>query len=173
MNRTGVIYLLEEVWKDIEGYEGLYQVSTHGRVKSVFRYHKILKSRVKNNGYKYVQLYKNGTPYTYYIHRLVAQAFIPNPQNKPQVNHIDEDKENNRVENLEWCTRSENMNHGTAMLRTAISQGKPIICIETGVEYYSLSECARQMGLQVGHVCSVLKGKRKTTGGYTFKYKGE
>lgn len=163
----------EEIWKDIEGYEGLYQVSNLGRFKSVFRYFKILKCTKYKDGYVRVDLYKNGKVKRYLAHRLVAQTFIPNPQNKPQVNHIDENKENNCIENLEWCTRSENMNHGTAMLRTAMSQGKPIICIETGTEYYSLSECARKMGLQVGHVCSVLKGKRKTTGGYTFKYKGE
>lgn len=123
------------------------------------------------HGYLYINLSKNGKVKKYLLHRLVAQAFIPNPHNKPQVNHIDEDKENNRVENLEWCTNKENVNHGTRNLRVSKINSKPIICIETGIEYYGTNECARQMGLHQSNITKVLKGKYKTTGGYTFKYK--
>lgn len=167
MNSKGVINL-EEVWRDITEYEGFYQVSTLGRVKNS-RSGRILKGRKTRNGYLKVDLCKNGKPKSYLVHRLVAQAFIPNPQNKPEVNHIDEDKENNYVENLEWCTAKENINYGTRTLRIS----KPIICVETGIEYCGVRECARQIGLNQSNITKVLKGKYKTTGGYTFKYKEE
>ena len=159
-----------EVWKDIEGYEDLYQVSNLGRVKRL-NTGRILKGRKNTNGYLQVILCKNGKTKHYYIHRLVAQVFIPNQENKPQVNHIDENKENNHAENLEWVTSKENNNHGTRTLRVGKTRSIPIICIETGIEYYGARECARQMGLNDGNITSVLKGKRKTCGGYTFKYK--
>lgn len=160
-----------EVWKDIEGYKGLYQVSSWGRVRSFYRGGRVLKCRKNRDGYLLVTLCENGNVKDYSIHRLVTQAFIPNPQNKSEVNHIDENKENNRVENLEWCTRKENVNHGTRNLRISKARSKPIICIETGIEYYGINECARQMNLYHQHIVAVLKGKRKTCGGYTFKYK--
>lgn len=159
-----------EVWKDIEGYEGLYQVSNLGRVKNS-RTGRILKFGKHKNGYLQVILCKNGKTKHYYIHRLVAKTFIPNPQNKPEVNHIDENKENNHVENLEWVTHNENMKYGTRTLRVGKARSIPVICIETGIEYYGVRECARQMGLQNSTIIKVLKGKRKTCGGYTFKYK--
>ena len=160
-----------EIWKDIEGYEGLYQVSSWGRVKSTYRGGRVLKGRKTKTGYLRINLCKNRNVKEYLVHRLVAQAFIPNPQNKPQVNHIDEDKENNHVNNLEWCTAKENVNHGTRILRIGKARSKPIICIETGVEYYGARECARQMGLQHSTIIKVLRGTRNHTGGYTFKYK--
>ena len=164
--------MLEEIWKDIEGYTGLYQVSSWGRVKNS-RTGRVLKAGKTKKGYLQLCLCKNGIRKFYSVHRLVAQAFIPNPQNKPEVNHIDEDKENNYFENLEWVTRSENMNHGTVILRASKTKSIPIICVETNIEYYGIRECARQMGLQQSTIGKVLKGELKTTGGYTFKYKGE
>ena len=103
---------LKEVWKDIEGYEDRYQVSNLGRMKRVIT-GRILKSGKNRGGYLYVNLCKNGKYKTHKIHRQVAQAFIPNPENKPEINHIDEDKSNNVISNLEWSTRKENVNHGT------------------------------------------------------------
>lgn len=161
----------EEVWKDIEGYEGLYQVSSWGRVRSTYRGGRILKSLVTTYGYLRVTLYKSNVGKCQFIHRLVAQAFIPNPQNKPEINHIDENKENNFVDNLEWVTTKENLNYGTRNLRASKSLSKPIICIETGIEYYGTHECARKMGLKPSNINKVLKGMLKHTGGYTFKYK--
>ena len=123
-----------EEWKSIPGYEGLYEVSNLGRVRSVERCdrfnRKIVSKILKPNyvsGYLRVGMYKNKTFKYYLIHRLVAQAFLPNPDNLPQVNHKDEDKSNNRVDNLEWCDRSYNMNYGTVQQRriqTNINNGK-------------------------------------------------
>lgn len=116
-----------EEWKSIPGYECLYEISSYGRVKSLERYRynngekQLLKERIlkphNTKGYFTVCLYKNKTHKLYLIHRLVAQAFIPNPDNLPQVNHKDEDKTNNRVNNLEWCTAKYNMNYNDVLKR--------------------------------------------------------
>ncbi len=118
-----------EIWKDIIGHEGTYQVSNLGRVKSLNRiiiysngcvhnqHGKILSGFINTNGYKSIDLYKNKKSKKYYIHRLVAEAFIPNPNNLPEVNHKDENKLNNIVDNLEWCTSSENKLAGTVIYR--------------------------------------------------------
>lgn len=100
----------KEIWKDIAGYEGLYQVSNFGRIKSL-RSKIILASLSSKSGYCYVGLAKNGMNKQKSVHRLVALAFIPNSENKPEVNHIDGNKHNNTVKNLEWVTKSENMKH--------------------------------------------------------------
>lgn len=124
----------EEIWKDIIGYEGLYQVSSLGRVRSLDRYDsrncfwegRILKLYTRKGGYLFVQLHLNGKGKNYLVHRLVAIAFIPNPDNLPEVNHLDEDKTNNRVENLEFCDRKYNINFGTRIDKvrnTAIKNG--------------------------------------------------
>ena len=113
----------DEVWKDIEGYEGLYQVSTCGNIKSLAKprkngngrsytqKEKLLKQTFTSTGYKKVELYKDGKRKGFKVHRLVAIAFIPNPDNKPEVNHIDGNKINNNIDNLEWVTSSENSIH--------------------------------------------------------------
>ena len=110
-----------EIWKDISGYEGLYQVSNLGRVKSLnyLGHHKEVikkpslpkKTIMKPSQYYKVILYKNGKAKNFFVHRLVAEAFIPNPDNLPQVNHIDHNPFNNRADNLEWCTAKYNCNH--------------------------------------------------------------
>ena len=127
-----------EEWRPVVGYEGLYEVSNTGRVRSVDRYiknghssYRLHKGKVISllkgeYGYIQVNLYYNGKNYKKYVHRLVAQAFIPNPDNLPQINHKDEDKTNNRVDNLEWCTAKYNINYGTRkdkVRETAIKNG--------------------------------------------------
>ena len=169
-----------EEWKDIKGYEGLYQVSNLGRVKSLkFGKERILKTGVDRYGYISVNLYKNNKRKLCKVHRLVAEAFIPNLENKPEVNHLDEDKTNNMVSNLEWCTRNENVNHGTRNKRISkklkvISKGTKIKAIDIANgewnEYCSIRECARQLGLAGSSINMCLKGKRRHVGGYVFKY---
>ena len=123
-----------EEWRPIKGYEGLYEVSNTGRVRSLDRYDsnnhflkgRILKLYTRKGGYLFVQLHLNGKGKNYLVHRLVAIAFIPNPDNLPEVNHLDEDKTNNRVENLEFCDRKYNINYGTRtdkVRNTAINNG--------------------------------------------------
>lgn len=165
---------MKEVWKDIEAYEGLYQISNLGRVKSLYT-NTILKGCKDKKGYLKVILCKNSIKSTKKFHRLVAESFIPNPENKPEVNHIDEDKTNNKVSNLEWMTTKENSNHGTRNERVSKAKSIPIIAtnIKTyeSTEFYGTNECARQLGLNQSNITAVLKGKRKKVGGYTFKYK--
>jgi predicted XRE-type DNA-binding protein len=102
---------MKEIWKDIEGFEGLYKVSNKGRVRSFHKSGRIMKPDTTNHGHLRVWLCKNGNKKRYLIHRLVARAFIPNPENKPQINHIDADPSNNHVSNLQWSTQSENISH--------------------------------------------------------------
>lgn len=151
-------------------------MSNLGRVKRVAT-GRILKSGKNTYGYLQVNLCKNNIRCKKLIHRLVAQAFIPNPENKPQVNHINEIKTNNMVSNLEWMTAKENSNHGTRNERTSKKRSIPILAIniKTGEskDFYGGNECARQLGLHQQHISAVLKGKRRQTGGYTFKYKEE
>lgn len=156
-----------EEWKDIKGYEGLYQVSNLGRVK---RHDRILKQAYSDRGYSLVCISKNNKPKTFRVHRLVAESFIQNQENKPTVNHIDEDKTNNAVFNLEWATMREQNNHGTRTERT--STRIKAIDIATGEynEYISQSECARKLGLKAPNINMCLKGKCRQIGGYIFEY---
>ena len=116
--------LPSEEWREIDGYNGRYQVSNLGRVKSFFdKEPRIFKANKVTEGYLRVALRKNSMAKNHFVHRLVAQAFIPNPENKPQVNHIDGDKTNNRVENLEWMTSEENINHAFKLGLSKIPKG--------------------------------------------------
>lgn len=165
---------MKEVWKDVEDYEGLYQVSNFGNLYSNY-VKRNLQLSLDEYGYKQVILVKNGVRKRHLLHRLVAQAFIPNHENKPQVNHIDENKTNNNVSNLEWVTSKENINHGTRTERQIYTQriiqkSRPVIC-SNGLIYRSTRQASRLLGLDNGSLNKVLKGKRNTVGGFTFEYK--
>ena len=155
---------MEEVWKDVVGYEVVYKVSNFGNVYSVKR-DKRLKPRNHRDGYLQVRLYINGKGKDLKVHRLVAQAFIPNPDNKPQVNHLDEDKTNNNVNNLDWVTNKENNNYGTKNKKIKV------IYQDNTYEYWvSSTEFAREFGFDQSSICAVLRGRRKTYHGMRFEY---
>ncbi|WP_195921980.1 NUMOD4 domain-containing protein [Lactobacillus crispatus] len=165
-----------EIWKDIKGYESLYQVSNLGRIKSLPRsttIGRIRKLRTNHSGYLYFSAWKNGKVKMLSVHRLVAQAFIPNPEELPQVNHKDENKKNNKVSNLEWCTAKYNTNYGTGKKRASIKESLSVICIDLqGNEikiFDSITEAKRQTG--ANNISAVCKGKLKTSGGFRWKYK--
>lgn len=122
-----------EEWRDIPNYEGLYQISNLGNVKSFRKSTKyncqseyILKPCIASHGYKEVTLYNNTVRHKFLVHRLVASVFLPNPNNLPQINHKDENKLNNNVENLEWCTAEYNNAYGTARLRKIDTVSIPV-----------------------------------------------
>ena len=170
---------MNEEWRDIEGYEGLYQVSNLSRVRSL-NYNKTGQikelSYAKRRGYLGVTLYKNGKPKTFTVHRLVARMFIPNPNNYPQVNHKDENKINNNVSNLEWCTVLYNNCYGTRLKRVSDKNkgegnpmyGKPshnrkkVKCITTGEIFDSISEASKKYKCKPSHIIQNCKGEIKS-----------
>lgn len=171
-----------EEWKPVVGYEGLYEVSNYGRVKSLERLElcgnkwfrkrkeKLLQQCAKENDYLIVTLCNSTGHKMFYVHRLVAMAFIPNPNNLPQVNHKDEDKTNNHVDNLEWCTARYNSTYGTHVKRVAEKQSIKVRCIENGIVYDSGKEAARQLNINDGKILKCCSGKSKQTYGYHFEY---
>lgn len=165
-----------EIYKDIQGYEG-YQVSNHGNVRSLkYNKERILKPQKVSGGYLQVILCKEGKKKNCYVHRLVAQAFIDNPQNLPQVNHKDENPANNCVENLEFCDAKYNNNFGTRTEKSIESntnhpnKSKQVLCVETGKIYPSTSEVQRQLGFSKDNIASVCRCERKQAYGYHWKY---
>lgn len=162
---------MEEEWRDIVGYEGIYEVSSLGRVKSLpwDGHHKteiILKPYKMRSGYLQVSLYSNGGGQKrYLIHRLVAMAFLNNPDNLPQVNHIDGNKANNALSNLEWTTVSENNLHACYVLqnKTGNTAPKNIRCIETGEVFSSIRNAARAVGGRANNISRAASGKLKTS----------
>ena len=168
---------MEEIWKDIEGWEGYYQVSNMGNVKSL-NYRRtgkegILKPKKDKDGYLVV-CFNNDNKIKYYlVHQLVAQAFIDNPENYNEVNHKDENKQNNCVDNLEWCNRAYNINYGTRNQKIS----KPVVGINkvSGLilEFESVHEAERQLGIAPCNICACLKGRQNSSGGFYWYYADE
>ena len=155
--------------KDIKGYEGLYAITSCGKVWS-YKSQKFLSQRKNHDGYLLVNLYKNGTMKAYSVHRLVAEAYIPNPENKTEINHKDENKEHNWLSNLEWTTHKENVNHGTRNTRASKKTFAPVYCIELDKTFSSATEAMRQLGIYSANISKCCKGQLKTCGGYHWRY---
>lgn len=164
---------MEEVWKDIIGYERLYKISNFGRCVRVEGGDKLGQCILQGDngaGYKNLHLYKEGKQSTKYIHRLVAQAFIPNPENKSQVHHIDHDRSNNRVDNLEWVTPSENIRYGVSEGRInnkirgkTNSIGEDVLKEVAKLKFKGLTvqSIANELGLPRTTVSSLVNGRSK------------
>ncbi len=192
---------MAEVWKDIEGYEGLYQVSNLGRVKSLQRLlnttrysNRTCKERVlkplksKQSKYYSVSLYKSSKQKVVHIHRLVAISFVPNPKKSKEVNHIDGDISNNKVENLEWCTRSENQLHAYATglqkpkykeyLKMAVEKRKrKIMQLDMAGNHLktfeSIAAAGREMNVKGANISKVANGLRNSAGGFKWIYQSD
>ena len=177
-----------EIWKPITCYEGRYEISNHGRVRSfvtnrgyIRKRPLILRVKIDKYGYETIGLSKNGVKKFITIHRLVGNAFIPNPYNLPQINHKDEDKRNNNVDNLEWCTGKYNCNYGSH--REKISKSKTnspkisYIVLQYDLagnlikEYPSANEAMRQLGVGAGNISKCCNGVISQSGGYIWKWK--
>lgn len=185
---------MKEVWKDIAGFEGIYQVSNKGNVRSLdrdvqcvdsVRHYKgrLMKQDKKKNGYLQVNLKRQEINKQFLVHRLVANAFLPNPGGLPSVNHKDENKENNSVDNLEWCSQAYNNHYGqghetrcaNARSGAINKQAKPVLQYSIdGVfiaEYFSAMEAGRVNGIRQSGISECCNGKQKTAYGYIWKYK--
>lgn len=196
----------EEIWKDIDGYEGLYQVSSLGRVKALQRYRRagntaytqkehFMTQYDNTSGYKYVRLNIGSDKRMFFVHRLVANAFIANPMSLPEVNHKNEIKTDNNVDNLEWCTRQYNETYGTKRERVqrtkkmlnsdrkalmkknknhSYGAEKPVLCyLKDGTfvnRFQSLSVAAQSIGDCTSHIAACCKGRRKSVRGYNWRY---
>lgn len=176
---------MREIWRSVAGFDGIFEVSNLGNVMRLpvakkpgtgnyGRPSRVLKSRKNNKGYPMVDLWYEGKRTQKLVHRLVAEAFIANPDNLPEVNHKDENPANCCAENLEWCTRIYNMNYGNCGVKIAKANGK---CVEQRRidgsvvgRFQSILEAQRQTGVSQGSIGDCLHGRRKTAGGYIWHY---
>ncbi|PNX51340.1 MAG: hypothetical protein BV456_03575 [Thermoplasmata archaeon M8B2D] len=166
--------MIKEELKDIPGYENLYKANKNGNIYTC-KYKKFLKPGDVGHGYLGVSLTKNKKAKTHKVHRLIALTFIENKNNLPQVNHKDEDKTNNCVDNLEWCTFKYNNNYGTRTKRVAIGHFKEVFKIDilngNIIERYNSAKQASILNnLDSSSITKCCKGKRKSAGGYSWKY---
>lgn len=176
---------MREIWKPVVGFEGIYSVSNYGNVRreetgvskgtgNYARSQHTLKQKKNNKGYLLVDLYKNNTRHQFLVHRLVATAFITNANNLPCVNHIDENKFNNNVDNLEWCTQKYNINFGSCARKIGEANSNPVEQYsKTGekiCEYPSIIEAQRQTNISNGNIVDCLHGRRQSAGGFIWRY---
>ena len=187
-----VLISINPKWKDIVGYENEYQINQFGEIRTLkdspkLKKYDVLKPQIsKRNGYVYQMLYKNGKEKLLRVHRLVAMAFLPNPNNLPQVNHKDGNKQNNSVDNLEWCEQSDNMKHAyknglqipsenqrKAIINTNKLKQKKVCQIKDGEiinTFSGISEASRQTKISISCISRCCNLKRKSTNGYEWRF---
>lgn len=175
--------MMGEIWRDIDGFDGLYQISNHGRVKSFKRYRegRILKPHHNNKGYKIISLYKNAKGIHRLVHRLVAEAFLPNPHNLSEVDHVDENKDNNCFSNLTWCDRVYNNTRGIqskdGRRKTSLHRMRAVgqYTLEGSLlkTYEGVRIAEEKTGVDNRNIIKNCKGKVKTAGGYIWRYLDE
>ena len=166
-----------EEWREVFGYDILFEVSNVGEVrtkhhgkKGYQKEYRIIAPVDNGSGYLKINVPQNNKQKTVYIHKLVAEAFVPNPEGLSEVNHIDENKNNNSADNLEWCTHKYNCQYGTRNERTAQKRMKRVMCNETNVVFESLEEAAKAFGVCKTAIANCLKGRSKTCAGHTWSY---
>ena len=186
--------MLKEIWKDVKDYEGLYQVSNLGRVKSLDRYIPntngvgvrmikgvILKTTINNSGYETLALHRDGRTKRFLVHRLVGLTFIPNPENLSDINHIDENKFNNCVDNLEWMSHIDNMNYGDRnkkagenrkgkLILSEGSNASKVINLDTNKIFGSIKEASMFYDINASGISQNCRGKSSNCGGYHWMY---
>ena len=162
---------MKEIWKDIPGSGNLYQISNAGNVR---RNGKLIRPCLLKNGYLAFNISHNSAETTTYVHRCVAQAFVPNPDNKQQVNHINGDKTDNVASNLEWVTKSQNAIHSLYTLKNSHGavKVKPVKCVETGEVFDSAAKAHEKYGISARHIGAVARGDahKHTAGGYHWEF---
>lgn len=167
---------MQEIWKDVKGYEGHYQVSNKGNVKSI-KNGTIMIPSITKFGYKRLSLCKNGIVKNKVIHRLVAEAFVENPNNYDIVNHKDENKLNNFANNLEWCDRKYNTNYGTCIARRSKRKQRAVNQYDLNMNfirrYESIKEASNGNYSLYTHIGECCKGKHFSIGGYIWRYANE
>ena len=164
------------MWRPVLGYEGIYEINRLGEIRRI-KSGRILRGYMGRDGYKRVSLTANGQTKPFLLHRLLAVAYIPNPLNYPCINHKDEDKSNNSLDNLEWCTHRYNLNYGTHNARANESRKKPISQYSKDGKFIrdwdSVTDLRNETGADITHVSSCCRGKRKSANGYCWQYKNE
>lgn len=180
---------MEETWKPIPEFELLYEASSEGRIRSVSKVIKmynggewtrrgtVLRPHLNRSGYLQLHLCKNGKTCPFTVHRLVATTWLENPEGLPEVNHKNEIKTDNRVVNLEWCSRGYNITYGTARERTGRANGRPVVRFTLGGkkmdEFYSGYEAQRQLGILEQSINLCCLGRHQQAGGFRWKYKDD
>lgn len=167
---------MAEEWREILGFDVLYEVSNLGRVrtrhdgkKGYTKEYRFVNPTDNGKGYMRFNWKTGGKHRTVYIHRLVAELFVENPMNYSEINHKDENKSNNKADNLEWCAHLYNCNYGTRNKRTSEKRSYPVLCVETGEIFKSLDDAAAVYGVVKNAILNCIKGRSKSSGGYTWR----
>lgn len=153
------------MFKDIPGFEGHYAATSCGRIWS-HKSQKFLKPTSNGAGYLVVNLSKEGKIYRFYVHRLVGLTYLPNPDNLPQINHKDENKQNNNINNIEWCDCQYNINYGEHNKKSSESRKQPVYCVELDRVFDSAKQAGEELGISRANISSCLAGRRLSVGGY-------